>query len=351
VTRFGELAHDRLQVLLLGPGYGESVLVRVPGKPPGWMVVDSLLAKRRGQTWCGPLRALEELDAEPDLVLLTHSHLDHVAGMTLLVERFGHRAAFGALDDVELGHVASAKVRESAQRAEAGAALRAIAGLPSDNRWDLHAGPQPLGEGRVTVLHPSASRLRELQKLRSIGPNQLSAAVLVEWQQRTVLLGADLERPEWALLADGRRLHLCDPVKVPHHGSEGAFDHVWAARNNSPENARRRMLVAPFDKSPKLPDLDDADGLPRLLGEVDAVHLTCVPFQTVPPAAGTLRLGELRTARDAAREAQPPMPTVLGEPTAPQAPPRHQDAWLLAELAADGRCLVRGGPAHVTVTR
>lgn len=351
MTRFGKLAPDRLQVLLLGPGFGESVVVRVPGEPPGWMVVDSLLSDRRGEARCAPLEVLDDLGAEPDLVLLTHAHADHAGGMASIVERFRERASFGALQ-VGVDGVASAHVRDAAQAAEAAAALRAVAQLPSDRRWDLHGEPRQLGEGTVTVVHPAQTRLDELLKMRSIGPNRISSAVLVEWRERSVLLGADLERPEWTLLAHAERLCACDPVKVPHHGSAGAFDRAWAGeRAGNPTNARRRMLLTPFDRHPKLPDVDGQDGLPGLLCEVDAVHLTSVPFQTSPTATGTLSIRALRNARDAAKASRPPLPPTLGEPTAPQTTVNAEDAWLLAELGANGVCLVRGGEAHVSLTR
>ena len=351
MTRFGKLEPDRLQVLLLGPGFGESVVVRVPGDPPGWMVVDSLLSDRRGEARCAPLDVLDHFGAVPDLVLLTHAHADHAGGMASIVERFRERSAFGTLD-LDVSTVASARVREAAQATEARAALRAIAQLPSSQRWDLHGGTRPLGDGTVTVAHPSSTRLEELLKMSSIGPNRVSSAVVVDWRGRSVLLGADLERPEWASLLTADRLCVCDPVKVPHHGSAGAFDKRWAGdRAGDPGNAQRRMLLTPFDRHPKLPDVDDANGLAGLLREVDAVHLTSVPFQTSPTATGTLSIRDLRCARDAAKATRTPLPPVLGTPTAPQVTPSAKDAWLLAELGTNGVCIVRGGAAHVSLTR
>lgn len=351
MTRFGTYAPDQLQVLLLGPGFGESVVVRVPGEPPGWMVVDSLLSDRRGQARCMPLEVLDDLGAEPDLVLLTHTHADHAGGMAHVVERFRERAVVGALE-VDADTTVSASVRKAAQAAEAAAALRAIAQLPANRRWDLHAGPRPLGDGTVTVVHPSRTRLDELLKTRSIGPNRISSALLVQWCGRSVLLGADLERPEWALLAHTQTLCACNPVKVPHHGSAGAFDQVWAGeRAAGSDNVGRRMMLTPFDRHPKLPDVDGEDGLPKLLCEVDAVHMTSVPFQTIPVATGTISIRALRDARDAAKARRLPLPPALGEPTAPQATGDAEQAWLLAELAANGVCLVRGGAAHVSLMR
>src|SRR5689334_3896003 len=148
MSRFGPFHDDRLQVLLLGPGFGESVLVRVPGDPPGWLVVDSLLSDRRHGAHSAVLQALEELNAEPDIVVLTHAHADHAAGMDLIVERFAERATFGLLR-IRLDEVASAKVRSAAQGIETAAALRAIDQLPDDRRWDLEPGRRNLGGATV----------------------------------------------------------------------------------------------------------------------------------------------------------------------------------------------------------
>jgi hypothetical protein len=293
------------------------------------------------------LEVLEDLSVEPDLVMLTHAHADHAGGMDSLVERFRERAAFAALD-LDLEAVASSKVRKAAQGQETAAALRAIRLAPQS--WDLAAAPRSIGRGTLTVLHPSDVRLAQLLDLSSIGPNRFSTAVIVDWGERSVLLGADLERPEWVSLVDAARLDSCNPVKVPHHGSPGAFDKIWAGdRATRPENAQRRMLVAPFNRRPKLPDLDHAKGLPGLLAQVDEVNLTSLPFETDPVMTGGCRLGELRAARDQAKTASLPLPAAFDAPSPRQTDPSEDDSWLLAELSSDGRCVVRGGASRVDI--
>jgi hypothetical protein len=166
-----------------------------------------------------------------------------------------------------------------------------------------------------------------------------------------VLLGADLERPEWVSLVDATRLSACNPVKVPHHGSPGAFDKTWAGdKAATPANAGRRMLVAPFDRHPKLPDIDHPKGLPGLLCEVDEVDLTSLPFETHPNVTGRCSLQTVRDARDRAAAASAPLPAALGAPSSMQIAPSEDDAWVVAELSADGRCELRGGAAHLNLT-
>jgi beta-lactamase superfamily II metal-dependent hydrolase len=347
LTRLEGLNRELVQVILLGPGFGESVLVRVPGNPPGWLVADSFLSDRRGSARSGVLDVLEQLEAEPDLVLLTHPHADHSGGMAALVEQFNSRAAFGVLQ-VDFATSTSARVRRAAEGVETAAALRALTLVQPANRWDLNGPARELGEGTVTVLHPSAMRLGQLLAMKSIGPNRFSSALLIEWRGRSILLGADLERPEWASLLPAGRLQVCNPVKVPHHGSAGAFDKAWAGdKSQNASNAERRMLIAPFDKHPRLPDIDSINGLPALLAEVDQVHLTSLPFRTTPRAAGAVTLMDLRALRDAA--ARPTLPSVFRTTGPTQATPIEQEAWLLAELDELDNCAVRGGDEHVAL--
>ena len=76
---------DEIEVTLVGPGYGECVLIHI-GKRR-WVVVDSCL-DRNGQPVA--LSYLKDLGLDPSeavcLVVATHWHDDHIRGMGRVIE-------------------------------------------------------------------------------------------------------------------------------------------------------------------------------------------------------------------------------------------------------------------------
>jgi hypothetical protein len=332
---------------VLGPSFGESIIVGVPGHPRRWLVIDSLLTGR-GETAVEPVRrALADLDAVPELILLTHAHADHAAGMDRLIEAMPDSTRVAtAVEDFHAA--ASAKLRGAAQRVEAAAALRSIKQLPPERRWGTDLQPESLGDATVTILHPSVERTAELIGDPSAHPNLLSSPVRIDWRDKSVLLAADLERDEWAALATQNRLSDCDPTKVPHHGSPGAFDEVWAgAVPSAPEH--RTLLITPFNRRPKLPDLDHPCGVPALVKRVQRIHLTALPFRPADLVRGEIKLAELRSVRDAAAAARRPLPKALGGTKPAQSDDQPHTAWVRVELDPTGTCSVTNGWASVTI--
>ena len=346
MTRFGVIDTTSLQLLLLGPGYGESVIVGVPGPPTGWLVVDSIL-KQRGGLLRQPVRqALTDLSAIPDLLLLTHAHADHAAGMARLIEAYPTARVAAAVSDFTAAKARS--VRSAAQRAESAAALSAIGRLPDDRRWGAIAREEPLGTGSVSLLHPGADAAQRLLGSGSATPNLLSSPARIRWAGRTVLLGADLERDEWTGLGAPGAFHNDEPVKTPHHGSPGAFDAIWAGEPQ-PNGRRRHFALTPYDRRPKLPDLDHPHSLPGLLERAVRVHLTSLPFKTDPLISGSVSLSDLRAARDRSAAGRAPLPSFLGPNSAAREIDRPDDSWIRLELATDGACTATSGPAGVSV--
>ncbi|MEV5164142.1 ComEC/Rec2 family competence protein [Streptomyces werraensis] len=137
------------------------------------------------------------------LVVLTHFHADHVAGLT------------GVLRGREVGGIGTTALEEPADQAAAVRGAAAAAGLPvtrivagerrrtGDLSWEV-VWPPP-GD------HPVAE-----------GPNDASVAMLVRTGGLRLLLLGDLEPPAQRALARSpaaRHLAGVDVLKVAHHGS------------------------------------------------------------------------------------------------------------------------------------
>ena len=67
-------------------------------------------------------------------------------------------------------------------------------------------------------------------RLTAPEPNDTSVVLLIEVADTIVLLGGDLEQQGWLAILDGDRQvdTRASAFKVPHHGSEDAFEErVW----------------------------------------------------------------------------------------------------------------------------
>ena len=122
-TSTGRPREDEIEVVLLGPGYGESIVLHLGYG--SWVIVDSCINTE------GRPRALEYLDSigvnagqQVDLVVATHWHDDHIRGMETLVE-VCNRADFccantllnkeilAAIDALEARHLDRGRFRRS----------------------------------------------------------------------------------------------------------------------------------------------------------------------------------------------------------------------------------------------
>ena len=76
---------DEVEVTLLGPGYGESIVVHF-GQGE-WIIVDSCINDAREPQALEYLRAIGvEPDEAVSLIVATHWHDDHIRGMAKVVE-------------------------------------------------------------------------------------------------------------------------------------------------------------------------------------------------------------------------------------------------------------------------
>ena len=155
-----------------------------------------------------------------------------------------------------------------------------------DDTWSI-------GDATVTSLHP----LRPVDPTRwGKNPNTISSAMLVEWHDLRLLLGADVPSSEWPGIAEafpfpGLNRHAA--MKVPHHGSREAIHPSYADGDPG-----RFWVITPFYLQ-RLPRHEDAnsrgekEGLCQVLSFVDRVHLTALPFrhdsETHEPVITTLQ--------------------------------------------------------------
>ena len=260
---------DEIEVVLLGPGYGESIVLH--SGDGCWVIVDSCINSE------GTPRALEYLESigvnpakAVDMVVATHWHDDHIRGIATLVE-VCNRAEFccantllnteflAAIDALEARHltVEGSGVREIYHVLNG---LRSKSSPPkfaSANRR-IHSH----GKCEIWSLSPSDAAFQNFlksvgalfpregqQKTRipSITPNDFSVVLWIKIEDVVVLLGSDLEKAGWIEILDSQERPAGDAstFKVPHHGSEGADEpRLWQEMLGSDPYA----LVTPWQR-------------------------------------------------------------------------------------------------------
>ena len=181
-------------VTFLDVGEGAATLVQVPSGPT--VLIDA-----------GPAPLARDLRAHGvrriDLLVLSHGHADHTAGLSDVIGRVPIEAAL------------------LPQPPEPSAALDRLAGALGDAGTTVRRVSEELrtgGEGwalRVLVTESAAGSTDENQN-----ENDCALVVLTELGGQRVLLPGDAEGEVLAELG----LPPCDVVAVPHHGSAGGLD-------------------------------------------------------------------------------------------------------------------------------
>lgn len=274
-----ELTSELMHVLVFGPGYGESVLVRCP--PGVWLAVDSLRRQDPATDLNPAVEALELFDGDLEAVVLTHPHEDHARGFVQLLERRQPGGPVGCLP----GFLRRARAARTNQDAVAvlddssvTAALNRIDHIwrsEPTSRWPLLTGSsKDLGQARCEVLSPPRIPDRLPRDL-----NRLSSPLLVEWEECRLVLGADLPRGRWntvARLPVASKVGTNSGLKVAHHGSRGAQHPVAIGR---PPPGDRICVTTPFNKGRSLPSYADGHGIDQLLAANRRVRVTTVASQ------------------------------------------------------------------------
>ena len=279
------------------------------------MVVDSCLKEPRGRPIA--LEYLESVNVDVSrqvkLVVVTHWHDDHIQGVAEVV-RASSSARFAcsaALQSREFFEVVAAsenvKLVENTSGVSEFADLLTILENRSPSKYKkgpvwaiegriLYSETAPVAievhalspsdqtmldaMGRFAMLFPPAEK--PIGRFPSIGPNDLSVALLIRTTGLHLLLGADLEQGRdisrgWQAVVGSPtrpRVKSCG-FKVAHHGSEGAdLPGIWT--DLIVENAH--VLLTPYANS-GLPKESD---IRRIKGMTEHVYCTVYP-PTIPP--------------------------------------------------------------------
>jgi hypothetical protein len=331
---------DELLLLVLGPGFGESVLVRWP--PNEWLVVDSCHRVADDVERHPAVETLRAFGGHPVAVALTHPHLDHTGGFPAVVARRREGALVGWLaePDRDVWWATPSGSRASLQ-GDTEHALAAIDRVWRDEpgaRWELFASDEPveLGELTIEVLSPAAGVVEKVRAAVKPEFNRASSAMLLRWRECELLLGADLTRPGWDDVEASHgdeRFAGAHGYKVAHHASQNA---QHAVPLGEPPARDRTVIATPYNKGHKVPSYGAGGDVERLLEFVTVLNVT-THHGPLPPDAATRHVSvagvvtpERRIGRYVVQTDSPPKP--LG------------DCWVAARFAPDGtlRELSRG---------
>ncbi len=271
-------ARDEIEVTVIGPGHGESVVVHLGDGE--WLVVDSCVDPADTSRVPAPLRYLRGLGVQVErsvkLIVVSHWDDDHVRGIaevvrscsaadlscsTGLTERefnkFVERISVGAAA-TERGNVGEFRqvldvMEARGKPVKCATPGRVLLGSPKVMSWSPSDHEYMLFQRFVAEQLPTAAQ--PLRKAIPGSPNLTSIVVGIDWDEASILLGADMEahsdsRRGWeAIVVEAARIGFVKGtvVKVPHHGSHtGHHDRMWTdLLNKNPIS-----IIAPFGRGP-----------------------------------------------------------------------------------------------------
>jgi competence protein ComEC len=308
------LPDGRLHLTVLDIGQGDAILVQAPSGAVA--LIDGgpdpdLLLQRIG-------RALPWWQRRIDVVILTHPHEDHVAGLPAVLERYQVRLVL----DPARAYPNPSYVRflEAAQ-AEPGARLvRAQAGQVI--RLDAAAS--------LTILFPTPAD--RAAPLPAGDINNASIVTLLHSGGFMALLTGDAEAPVEALLAARGLLSPVDVLKVGHHGSHSSttpelLDAV------QPRAALISVGAGNDYGHPHRVTLDKLAAIPGL-----EVHRTDLEGNLEVISDGTRYVIRARTADGRWRPVRARTPAAAGRGTTNPGGPGSIAAWLFPPAPRPKRC-------------
>ncbi|MGD8608560.1 MAG: DNA internalization-related competence protein ComEC/Rec2, partial [Myxococcales bacterium] len=198
-----EQPRDALRVTFVDVGQGDATLIDFPdgrlalvdtgqgGRHPAGRALRQLLAARRRR--------------RIDLVVITHGHPDHYAGLQALIEE-------NQIGELWLNGQLLVEERDGAMARLASAALARNVKLRF--AAELCEAPSRFGKARLEVLWPCPRYDPELDL------NDNSITIRLTFGHRSFLLTGDLESEAERRLVQRGALRRSDVLKVAHHGSK-----------------------------------------------------------------------------------------------------------------------------------
>jgi len=333
-------AASEIEVSIFGPGFGESIVVHAGNDE--WIIVDSCIDSRSGNP--AALTYLNEIQVDTStavkLIVATHWHDDHIAGMSELVRvctsaKFACSMALTQTEFIEVAKVYSYRPligvpsgpteiyqtlstvmgrRQHPVYATADRTLfRMKRGAAGETVWEVTALSPTDGElqrflARIAALIPPPKPLVTKSRLPNPGKNDLSVATWIKIGDIQILLGADLEehgvqgRGWTAVLASSARPPgVASLFKIAHHGSSnGHHAGVWSSMLGSAPMA----VLTPWTLGgSELPQSADVQRIRNLTPNAHSTSRLNAPgLQFLPPAVRRT----LREANISIRQAEPP---------------------------------------------
>lgn len=361
----GPPAADEFEISLFGPGVGECLVIHLgDGR---WMVVDSCSTDKKSRE---PVAShyLRSIGLDPaeciQEIVISHWHDDHTGGVAALLEQCPKASVYysGAIKTDEFmrltellaarGRIVDRKnngIREMAD------VLRTLAARAKKDKNYVEHHFRPVivnsellsltaGGHKVTVraLSPSYVAFNlSMTDLRKLIPsdgtpplrlprpkrNPTAVALWIEFGDRAVLLGADLEESGaphtgWSVIvSDHRARGKAAVFKVPHHGSvTGHYEAVW-----SEMLIKQPIAFTTTYSCAGLPKRGDID---RIKHYTDTFACTTVPRHILPK-------------RDPAVE------RTMREVIPKRRPLRGEMGHIQVRLRADGSVQMRGNARSV----
>jgi beta-lactamase superfamily II metal-dependent hydrolase len=321
----GTLSDNELHVIVVGPGSGETIAIRVPSGR--WIIIDSLARVQARETLVPALELVREYGGDVACVVLTHPHHDHAVGFSALVGR-ARKGIIGcvvsAIDNpTRWSHLQDAD--EQRRRGAVESALSAIQTAWDENpvsKWELEAGTsRDVEDVTLNVLWPTAEVAARYRKRPPRDPNRLSASLLAVWNSTRIIIGADVLDVDWREIA--KQAHTPpladhDALKVSHHGSRKDQHSCVTAGSND-----RVWIVTPWTGKGGLPRFENGGGVEHLLTCVREIQVTSIPgLPSTEP--NPIKRRDVIKARDRSRFG----PLVLES----QAEGPFSDAWVVASF-------------------